>query len=173
MKKLTALLLASSMIAAVPAVVLGQATTSSMSAPSVQTGVTAGTQFTWTDLLASVKTQASGGTQTDWTTLIGGIKADSSVQIVDVFSLEGTPAEADRNSALQAALDTSGKSLTDLQTAISANATLVDKLKAQGYSATDVVAITSNPDNSFLIYVRPAAGAGLGASSSSAPSAGG
>src|SRR5207247_1272775 len=119
MKKLTALLLASSMIAAIPAVVLGQATTPSVSAPSAEAGAMVGAQFTWTDLLASVKTQASGGTQTDWTTLIGGIKADSSVQIVDVFSLEGTPAEADRNSALQAALDSSGQSLTDLQTAIS------------------------------------------------------
>ena len=170
MNKLIALLLASSMVAAVPATVLAQATAPSVSAPSVEAGAATGAKFTWTDLLASVGAQASGGTQTDWATLIGGIKADSSVQIVDVFSLEGSPGQSD--SSLQAALDSSGQSMTDLHTAIGGNQALVDLLKAQSYAATDVVAITSNPDSSFTIYVRPIA-AGLGASSSSAPAAGG
>jgi len=170
MKKLTVLLLTSSLVAAVPAAVLGQAAVpaipgASSEAPSINSGATVGTQFTWSDLLASVNARASGSGQADWATLIGGVKADSNVQIVDVFSLEGSPGQSD--SSLQAALDSSGQSMTSLQAAVSGNQTLVDKLKAQGYAATDVVAITSNPDNSFSIYVRPAAGAGLGASSSS------
>jgi hypothetical protein len=170
MNKLIALLLASSMVVAVPATVLGQDASSSVSAPSVEAGAMTGAQFTWTDLIASF--QASGTAQTDWATLIGGIKADSNVQIVDVFSLEGSPGQPDGNTALQAALDSSGKGLTDLQTAIGANQTLLEKLKAQGYAATDVVAITSNPDNSFVIYVRPAAGTDLGVSSSSSAAGG-
>lgn len=170
MKKLIALLLASGMVAAIPATVLGQATTPALPAasslePSVNAGAAAGAQFTWSDLLASVNAQASGSGQTDWATLVGGVKADSNVQIIDVFSLEGSPGQSD--SSLQAALDSSGQSMTSLQTAISGNQILVDKLKAQGYAATDVVAIMSNPDSSFSIYVRSAAGAGMGASSSS------
>ncbi|HWA17811.1 MAG TPA: hypothetical protein VG757_02340 [Devosia sp.] len=161
MKKLIPLLLASSMIAAVPAVVLGQAAAPAVSEalPSAEAGAMAGTQFTWTDLLASVNAQASGTAQTDWASLVGGITADSNVQIVDVFSLEGSPAQAEGDTTLQAALDTSGQSMTGLHTAISGNTALVDKLTAQGYSAADVVAITSNPDGSFLIYVKPVAGA--------------
>jgi hypothetical protein len=170
MKKLIALLLASGMVAVVPAAVLGQAVApalpgASSGAPSINSGAAVGTQFTWTDLLASVSAQASGSAQTDWAPLIGGIKADSNVQIVDVFSLEGSPAQAQSDSSLQAALDTSGQSMTDLHTAVSGNQTLVDKLKTQGYAATDVVAITSNPDSSFSIYVRPAAGAAASSSS--------
>lgn len=171
MKKLIPLLLASGMVAAIPATVLGQAAAPAMPAassmePSLNAGATTGAQFTWSDLLASVNAQASGSSQTDWATLIGGVKADSNVQIIDVYSLEGSPGQSD--SSLQAALDSSGESLTSLQAAVSGNQTLVDKLKAQGYAATDVVAITSNPDSSFSIYVRPAAGASMGASSSSA-----
>ena len=170
MKKLIALLLASSMVAVVPAAVLGQAVApavpgASSEAPGISSGATVGTQFTWSDLLASVNAQASGSAQTDWTTLIGGVKGDSNVQIIDVFSLEGSPGQSD--SSLQAALDTSGQSMTSLDAAVGSNQILVDKLKAQGYAATDVVAITSNPDSSFSIYVRPAAGAGVGGASSS------
>ena len=176
MKKLIPLLLASSMIAVVPGVVLGQATTpalpgTSSVAPSINSSAAVGAQFTWSDLLASVNAQASGSAQTDWATMLGGIKADSNVQIVDVFSLEGSPGQTD--SSLQAALDTSGQSMTSLHTAISGNQVLVDKLKAQGYAPTDVVAITSNPDSSFSIYVKPAAGMGVGASSSSSSLMGG
>jgi len=167
MNKLTALLLASTMVVAVPATALAQATDPSVSsAPSVSAGATTGTPFTWTDLLASVNAKASGSAQTDWATLVGGIKTDSNVQIVDVFSLEGSPGQSD--SSLQAALDSSGQAMTGLHTAIGANQTLVDKLKAQGYTADDVVAIVSNPDSSFTIYVKPAAGTALGVSSSSA-----
>lgn len=164
MRKLIALLFASSMVAAVPATVLGQATAPAVpGAPSVEAGVNAGAQFTWTDLLASVNAQAAGSAQTNWSSLIGGINAESNVQIIDVFSLEGSPAEAEGDSALQAALDSSGQSMTDLHSAIGGNQTLVDRLRAQGYAATDVVAINSGPDNSFLIYVKPAAGAGAAA----------
>jgi hypothetical protein len=171
MKKLIALLLASGMVAAIPATVLAQAAAPAMPAassiePGVNAGAATGAQFTWTDLLASVNAQAAGSSQTDWATLIGGVKADSNIQVIDVFSLEGSPGQGD--SSLQAALDSSGQSMSSLQSAVSGNQTLVDKLKAQGYAAADVVAITSNPDSSFSIYVRPAAGAGMGASSSSA-----
>jgi hypothetical protein len=95
------------------------------------------------------------------------VKADSNVQVIDISSLQGSPAQAQSDSSLQAALSSSDQSMTSLHTAISGNQTLVDKLKAQGYDATDVVAITSNPDSSFSIYVKPAAGGGMGAVSSS------
>jgi hypothetical protein len=171
MKKLIALLLASGMVAAIPAAVLAQATAPDMSAassmePSGMAGGTTGVQFTWSDLLASVNSRASGSSQTDWASLVGGIQSDSNVQIIDVFSLEGSPGQSD--SSLQAALDSNSQSMTSLQTAISGNQILVDKLKAQGYTADDVVAVTSNPDSSFSIYVKPAGGTSLGVSSSSA-----
>lgn len=170
MKKLIALFLASGMVAAAPAVVLAQTAAPAMpgassEASSLGSGATTSTQFTWSDLLASVNAQASGSTQTDWASVIGGIKSDSDIQIVDVFSLQGSPGQSD--SSLQAALDSSGQSMTNLQTAVSSNQTLVDKLKAQGYAPTDVVAVTSNPDSSFSIYVKPAAGVGASSISSS------
>lgn len=158
MKKLIVVLLASSALAAVPAIALGQAAAPAVpEAPAAEAGAMAGVQFTWTDLLANVNAQAAGNAQTDWSTLVGGITADSNVQIIDVYSLEGSPAQTD--TSLQAALDSSGQAMTDLHAAISGNTALIDKLTAQGYAATDVVAITSNPDGSFLVYVKPAGGA--------------
>jgi hypothetical protein len=161
MKKLTALLLASSLVAALPAAAFAQAAPdpAAPAAPSVEAGADAGAAFDWSKLLETLNTPPEG----DPGAIVASISEGSMVEIVNVFSLEGAPAQADGMSELQAAASTSGESLQDLREAINGNAHLMSLLTAQQHTADDVVAITSDASGGFIVYVQIEDAAGAGA----------
>jgi len=183
MKKLIAALLASSVAVAVPVAAFAQAADPAAPAgPSVTAPAPAApaagagdeNQYSWTDLLASLNVQAAGGgsTLSAMNDLVAGIGESSNIQLVDVFTLEGAPPESDSASDLQAALEPGDQALGDLHTAITANTVLMMKLEEAGRTASDVVAVNSAADGTFMIYVRPAGTAIDPAAPSAAPDAG-
>lgn len=82
---------------------------------------------------------------------LSGITDEASVSIVLLSSLEG---DATTDGALlDDAMTASAESMAAFHAKIEGNAAIKAKLEAEGHSADDVVAVTSNADGTLTVYV--------------------
>lgn len=82
---------------------------------------------------------------------IEGLEAGADVQIVTLSEIRGNAAE--NASALDEAVSSLEASIGELRTALEANAEISAELEAEGYTADDVVAVTTSADGSVTIIV--------------------
>jgi hypothetical protein len=82
---------------------------------------------------------------------LSSVKKSSDVNIVTLSSLKGKAAT--KANALDQALAADKAAETKLQSRISANATIMSKLKADKLTSKDVVAVTQSSDGTVTIYV--------------------
>jgi len=95
----------------------------------------------------SVISSISGSADVD----LSAVTDEAKVTIVLLSSLQGdAAAEA---SALDEALSADAEGQTTLHTNIEGNDTIKAKLEAEGFAASDVVAVKSNADGSVVVYV--------------------
>jgi len=95
----------------------------------------------------AVISSISGSADVDLT----GITDEADVTIVLLSSLQGNAAT--EASALDEALSANAEGQSTLQANIEGNATITAKLEAEGYAASDVVAVKSNADGTIIVYV--------------------
>lgn len=79
------------------------------------------------------------------------INAQTQVEIVDVASLKGEGAA--NTTAIDGALKANQTQVDQLQADISANATVKQKLEAEGFEPVDVVAANTATDGTLTLYV--------------------
>lgn len=82
---------------------------------------------------------------------IEGLEAGADVQIVTLSEIRGNAAE--NASALDEAVSSLEASIGELRTVLEANAEISAELEAEGYTADDVVAVTTSADGSVTIIV--------------------
>lgn len=95
----------------------------------------------------SVISSISGSADVD----LSAITDESKVTIVLLSSLQGNAVT--EASALDEALSAGAEGQTTLHANIEGNETIKAKLEAEGYAASDVVAVKSNADGSLIVYV--------------------
>ena len=95
----------------------------------------------------SVISSVSGSADVD----LAGVTDEANVTIVLLSSLQGNAAT--EAAALDQALSANADALTTLHSNIEANAAIKAKLEAEGYTADDVVAVTSSADGAVTVYV--------------------
>lgn len=95
----------------------------------------------------SVMSSISGSADVD----LSAITDEADVTIVLLSSLQGN---ADTEAAaLDEALSANADAMTTLHGNVEGNAAIKAKLEAEGYAASDVVAVKSNADGSVIVYV--------------------
>lgn len=95
----------------------------------------------------SVMSSVAGSASVD----LSGVTDEANVTIVLLSSLQGN-AETEA-AALDEALTADAEGQATLHSNIDGNATIKAALEAEGYAATDVVAIKANADGSVVVYV--------------------
>ncbi|EAQ24705.1 hypothetical protein [Roseovarius sp. 217] len=83
--------------------------------------------------------------------MLSDVDADTDTTIVLISDLQGEAAE--NASALQNALSEQEDNISDLRANIEANATLKEKLEAEGYSVDQVVAVNSTTSGEVTLVV--------------------
>ncbi|CAN7654768.1 hypothetical protein LJR016_005137 [Devosia sp. LjRoot16] len=141
MKHIATFAIAAVLVAASPVAVMAQdaAATTTTSTDAMTTGSIGN----YGSLISSL----NAGKMADLTTFT----ATSTVNCVKVSTLKAD-ASADAK-ALDNALSKSATAVTDLKTAINANAELKAKLDATTCPVDDIVAVTTEADGSFTVYV--------------------
>jgi len=141
MKHIASFAIAAVLVAASPVAVMAQdaAATTTTSTDAMTTGSIGN----YGSLISSL----NAGKMADLTTFT----ATSTVNCVKVSTLKAD-ASADAK-ALDNALSKSATAVTDLKTAINANAELKAKLDATTCPVDDIVAVTTEADGSFTVYV--------------------
>lgn len=82
---------------------------------------------------------------------LSAVTDESTITIVLLSSLQGDATT--ESQALDNALSADAESLTTVQTNVSGNAAIAAKLEAEGYTASDVVAIKTAADGAVTLYV--------------------
>lgn len=106
-------------------------------------GVSTQELVTADDLAANLSTWA--GASAD----VAAITEGTTINIVVLSSLEGGAT----STALSDARTANAALLTELHAAVTANATLLARLEAEGYTASDVIAVQAQGDGSVTVYV--------------------
>jgi hypothetical protein len=99
------------------------------------------------DTFSSVSAAIAGSATAD----LSAVNDESQVTIVLLSSLEGDVAT--EGAALDEALSANAEGASTLQANIDGNAAIKAKLEAEGYAASDVVAVKTNADSSVTLYV--------------------
>jgi hypothetical protein len=95
----------------------------------------------------SVMSSISGSADVD----LSAVTDEANVTIVLLSSLQGN---ADTEAAaLDEALSANAEAMTTLHSNVEGNAAIKAKLEAEGYAASDVVAVKGNADGSVIVYV--------------------
>lgn len=95
----------------------------------------------------SVMSSISGSADVD----LSAVTDEANVTIVLLSSLQGNAAT--EAAALDAALSANADAMTTLHANVEGNAAIKAKLEAEGYVASDVVAVKGNADGSVIVYV--------------------
>ncbi|WP_332700691.1 hypothetical protein [Devosia sp.] len=95
----------------------------------------------------SVMSSISGSADVD----LSAVTDEANVTIVLLSSLQGNAAT--EAAALDAALSANADAMTTLHANVEGNAAIKAKLEAEGYVASDVVAVKGNADSSVIVYV--------------------
>jgi len=99
------------------------------------------------DSLTSVTAAIAGSANVD----LSAVTDESQVNVVLLSSLEGDVAT--EGAALDEALSANAEGASTLQANIDGNAAIKAKLDAEGYAASDVVAVKTDADGSVTLYV--------------------
>jgi len=99
------------------------------------------------DSLTSVTAAIAGSAAVD----LSAVTDESQVNVVLLSSLEGDVAT--EGAALDEALSANAEGASTLQANIDGNAAIKAKLDAEGYAASDVVAVKTDADGSVTLYV--------------------
>lgn len=142
MKHVAALAIAAALATASPFAVVAQDAAATTRTPSTD-AMTTGSIGNYGSLISSL----NAGKMADLTTFT----ATSTVNCVKVSTLEAD-ASADAK-ALDNALSKSATAVTDLKTAINGNAEFKAKLGPTTCPVDDIVAVTTEADGSFTVYV--------------------
>lgn len=177
MKKITTVLVAAGFAIAAPAMALAadagvNADTNSSATMGTDTNGTSAGMNTDANSGTTVNSQTTGAinpssmTAADAVTALqnakasqadlSGIQASSTINIIDVSQLE-QKAQGDEKQNLQQAVQSAQQSedISKLQDAVKSNSTVSQKLEAQGFSASDVVAVqTEDNGNQVNVFVN-------------------
>jgi len=82
---------------------------------------------------------------------LSAVNDSAKVNIVKVSTLTGDPAT--EGAALDAAISAQSDALSALQSSVAANAAIIGKLMAEGYTMADVLAIRTDANGNALVYV--------------------
>jgi hypothetical protein len=150
-----------SKITAVSILALGTALPAMAQDVSVEAGTSAGaTVSTDASNMVSTEASASGAADTNFGNLVSSLQTGATVDLTAatdatvVNFVTVTSLNANGNAAaLDNALDKNVDAVAKLRTDIAANEALAAKLQAAGYTAEQVVAVTTAADGSLTVYI--------------------
>lgn len=163
MKKLSTILVAAGFAVAAPAMALAAGTGTNVNssatmgtdtnAGSSGSGMTTGAinPSSMTAAEAVTALQNAKASQSD----LSSVQAGSTINIIDVSQLEQN-AQGDEKQNLQQAVQSAQQSedISKLQDAVKSNSTVSRKLQAQGFSASDVIAVQTEDGNQVNVFVN-------------------